>query len=117
IAEWRADHEATNAPGIPSADHTVSTTRITLPKNISPQLEHTNYHHVHPENPHLPLMTMLVLTQLSAEAFFWLAVLNATRPITITAALIVAFVSLAASTLHLGRPIYAFRALRMWRRS
>src|SRR5579883_2390020 len=28
-----------------------------------------------------------------------------------------AFLSLGASTLHLGRPIYAFRALRMWRRS
>jgi DMSO reductase anchor subunit len=35
----------------------------------------------------------------------------------VEAALIVAFLSLSASTLHLGRPIYAFRALRMWRRS
>jgi DMSO reductase anchor subunit len=31
--------------------------------------------------------------------------------------LAVAALALAASTLHLGRPIYAYRALKMWRRS
>jgi DMSO reductase anchor subunit len=31
--------------------------------------------------------------------------------------LLVGFVALAASTLHLGRPAYAYRALKMWRRS
>jgi DMSO reductase iron-sulfur subunit len=117
IAEWRGDFEAANAPGMPSADHTISTTRITLPEKISPALERADYHRVRPENPHLPLVAMLVLTQLSAGAFFWLALLNAARPAAVAAALIVAFLSLAASVLHLGRPIYAFRALRMWRRS
>ena len=33
------------------------------------------------------------------------------------AALAVACMSLGASTLHLGRPIHAWRALKMWRRS
>ena len=32
-------------------------------------------------------------------------------------ALFVAMLALSASTLHLGRPIYAYRALKMWRRS
>ena len=117
IAEWRADHESANAPGMPSADHTISTTRITLPEKISPELQRADYHRVRPEDPHLPLVAMLVLTQLSAGAFFWLALLKSARQSAVAAALIVAFVSLAASTLHLGRPIYAFRALRMWRRS
>jgi DMSO reductase anchor subunit/ferredoxin len=116
-AEWRNDYDAANAPGMPSADHTVSTTRITLPERISPELQRADYHRVRPEDPHLPLVAMLVLTQLSAGAFFWLALLKAARPAAVAAALIVAFVSLAASTLHLGRPVYAFRALRMWRRS
>jgi formate dehydrogenase iron-sulfur subunit len=117
IAEWRADHESANAPGMPSADHTISTTRITLPEKISPALERADYHRVRPEDPHLPLVAMLVLTQLSAGAFFWLALLRAAHQAAVAASLIVAFLSLAASTLHLGRPIYAFRALRMWRRS
>jgi formate dehydrogenase iron-sulfur subunit len=64
---------------------------------------------------------MLVLTQLSAGALVYLSLFDAARPVARAmaqaAALLVAFVSLAASTLHLGRPIYAWRALRMWRRS
>jgi formate dehydrogenase iron-sulfur subunit len=76
IAEWRADHELANAPGMPSADHTISTTRITLPEKISPALERADYHRVRPEDPHLPLVAMLVLTQLSAarrtrKAYAW----------------------------------------------
>jgi len=102
---------------MPAAAHTISTTRITLPENISPSLERADYHRVRPEDPHLPLVVMLVLTQLSAGAFLYLALLQAKRPAAVTAALIVAFLSLGASTLHLGRPIHAWRALRMWRRS
>jgi DMSO reductase iron-sulfur subunit len=121
IAEWRRDYEAANAPGLPSADHTISTTRVTLPERISPNLERADYHRVRPEDPHLPLVFMLVLTQLSAGALLYLWLLprsqNLRHPVGEAAALIAAFVSLAASTFHLGRPIYAWRALRMWRRS
>jgi len=117
IAEWKQNYEAANAPGMPTADHTISTTRITLPDNISPSLKRADYHRVRPEDPHLPLAFMLVLTQLSAGAFLYLALFQIDRPTAVAAALIVAFLSLAASTLHLGRPIYAWRALRMWRRS
>ena len=117
IAAWRSNFEAADAPGLPQASHTISTTRVTLPEKIAPQLERADYHRVRPEDPHLPLVVMLVLTQLSAGSFFFLSLLKTARPVAVIAALIVAFVSLAASTLHLGRPIYAFRALRMWRRS
>jgi DMSO reductase anchor subunit len=60
---------------------------------------------------------MLTLTQLSVGAFAGLAILGVTKPLAALAALLVAFISLGASTLHLGRPIHAYRALRMWRRS
>jgi len=117
IAEWRADHQAANAPGLPPADQTISTTRVTLPDKITPELERADYHRVRPEDPHLPLVAMLVLTQLSVGAFLGLAVWLPRGFVAAAAALMVAFLSLGASTLHLGRPIFAFRALRMWRRS
>jgi len=121
IAEWRRNYEAANAPGLPAAHHTISTTRVTLPARISPSLTRADYHRVRREDPHWPLVFMLVLTQLSAGALVYLSLLDTARlpgrALGQAAALIVAFVSLAASTLHLGRPIYAWRALRMWRRS
>jgi Fe-S-cluster-containing dehydrogenase component/DMSO reductase anchor subunit len=117
VAEWRSDFESANAPGMPAADHTISTTRITLPDRIPAQLERADYHRVRPEDPHLPLVAMLVLTQLSVGAFAYLSLLKPVSTAPMLAALLVAFLSLGASTLHLGRPIYAFRALRMWRRS
>ena len=117
IAAWRADYRTADAPGMPSAEQTISTTRITLPENLSTALERADYHRVRAEDPHVPLVVMLALTQLSAGAFLYLALLKAERPMAVAASLSVAFLSLAASTLHLGRPIYAFRALRMWRRS
>ena len=61
---------------------------------------------------------MLVLTQLSAGAFLYLladrgpAAKRRDRGTRSWPA-----ISLGASTLHLGRPIYAWRALKMWRRS
>jgi DMSO reductase anchor subunit len=59
---------------------------------------------------------MLTLTQLAAGAFLYLSILGARKTATV-AALLVAFLALSASTLHLGRPIHAMRALRMWKRS
>ena len=117
IEEWRHDHAAANAPGMPAPDHTLSTTRITLPDKILPDFERGDNHRVRPEEPHLPLVAMLVLTQLSAGAFLYLSFVPGARHRAAVAALLVAFLSLAASTLHLGRPIYAWRALKMWRRS
>jgi DMSO reductase iron-sulfur subunit len=113
IAEWRADFAAANAPGMPPAEHTISTTRITLPERGPANFERADHHRVRPENPHFPLVAMLVLTQLAAGAFLYLAILGARAG----AARWIALVALAASTLHLGRPIHAWRALKMWRRS
>jgi DMSO reductase anchor subunit len=65
---------------------------------------------------------MTVLTQLSVGAFatIWLLQLTGATTqlgIAAVASLMVGGLALSASTLHLGRPVHAYRALRMWRRS
>jgi DMSO reductase iron-sulfur subunit len=122
IAEWRRDYLSANAPGLPSADDSISTTRITLPENIVPDLGRVDTNRVEPEHPHWPLVFMLVLTQLCVGAFLTLGVLAQVGPavglrLAALASLALAAISLGASTLHLGRPIYAWRALRGLRRS
>ncbi|HWB83907.1 MAG TPA: DmsC/YnfH family molybdoenzyme membrane anchor subunit [Bryobacteraceae bacterium] len=117
IAEWRENYESANAPGMPGANHTVSTTRITLPPALTAEMKRADYHRVRPEHPHLPLVFMLVLTQLSVGAFLGLLPIGVRQWRAELAALAVALISLGASTLHLGRPAYAWRALKMWRRS
>lgn len=117
IAEWRQDCDGADAPGMPLARQTLSTTRITLPDGILPGFERADHHRVLPEQPHLPLVAMLTLTQLSTGAFLYLALARGAGRGAGIAAALVACLALAASTLHLGRPIHAWRALKMWRRS
>lgn len=123
IDAWRREYrEHGNSPGMPSADDTLSTTRITLPEaNPSSALRRVDLGHLRPEAPHWPLVIMTVLTQLSVGAFtaIWRMQATGSGAVRVAAviALLVAVCALSASTLHLGRPIHAARALRMWRRS
>ena len=122
VAEWRRDYLSANAPGLPSADDSISTTRITLPENLAPDTGRVDTQRIALEHPHWPLVFMLVLTQLSAGAFatLWLLdLLNraASGSASVLGSLGLAGISLAAATLHLGRPIYAWRALTGLRRS
>lgn len=123
IADWRsAVAAAGSGEGTPTADGSLSTTRLTLPHGLPPNAAPVDLTHISPEHPHWPLVVMTVLTQLSVGAFatIWLLQLfgAATRPgLAAITALTVAGLALSASTLHLGRPIHAYRALRMWRRS
>ncbi|MBO0910364.1 MAG: dimethyl sulfoxide reductase anchor subunit [Acidobacteria bacterium] len=123
VEEWRREYrENANAPGLPSADDSVSTTRITLPGKFPPDLRRADSWRVKPEHPHWPLVLMTVLTQLSVGAFaaIWLSELLGGRSRLGAAALgsfAVAGLALTASTLHLGRPVHAYRALKMWKRS
>jgi formate dehydrogenase iron-sulfur subunit len=122
VAEWRSAYESATAPGVPSSDHSISTTRITIPDRLPPNAKPTDLTHVKPDAPHWPLVVMTVLTQLSVGAFstIWiLQLLGASSRLGLAAltSLLVGGLALIASTLHLGRPIYAYRALRMWKRS
>jgi DMSO reductase iron-sulfur subunit len=122
-ADWRAavaQHAA--AAGAPTGDHSLSTTKITLPPSLPPNVRPIDATHVKPEHPHWPLVIMTVLTQLSAGAFVALWVLqlagaSARLGIAALSSLAIGGLALSASTLHLGRPAYAYRALKMWRRS
>ena len=123
IAEWRTTVAATTvSAGLPVADGSLSTTRITMPDVLPPNTKPRDITHVKPEHPHWPLVIMTVLTQMSVGAFttIWLLQLlgaSSRLGIAALASLLVGALALNASTLHLGRPIYAYRALKMWRRS
>ena len=123
VADWRTQLAARDvAPGVPVDDNSLSTTRITMPTTLPPNARPREITHVVPEHPHWPLVVMTVLTQLSVGAFatLWLMqVLGDTTRLGAAAitALMVGGLALSASTLHLGRPAHAYRAIRMWRRS
>jgi Fe-S-cluster-containing dehydrogenase component/DMSO reductase anchor subunit len=123
VKEWKREFAGSaNAPGLPSAGDSISTTRITLPDNLPPDIKKADSWRVRPEHPHWPLVFMLVLTQLSVGALIviWLAQLLG-KPsglgVAALGALAVAGMALNAATLHLGRPIRAYRAIKMWKRS
>ena len=87
-----------------------------FPRNTLP----ADYHQTAPQHPHWPLILMLVLTQLSVGAFTAGQIaslflgpeqLVSLLPIHAGIALALGLLALVASTFHLGRPLYAFRAV------
>lgn len=107
-------------PAAPEPHITLPTTAYktsrVFPRNMLP----ADYHALSPQHPHWPLIIMLVLTQLSVGAFVVglilernlpAAMLTEFRPLHATSALFYGLLALAASTMHLGRPQYAFRAI------
>ena len=109
-------------PGAPDPQLTLPTTnyksRRSLPRNTLP----VDYFRVRREDSHWPLAVMLVLTQLSVGAFLVdmglelvvtldREVAAAVHPVHGATALLVGVTALVASTYHLGRPLYAFRAV------
>lgn len=107
-------------PAAPEPHITLPTTtyrtKRVFPRNLLP----ADYYSVSAQHPHWPLIIMLVLTQLSVGAFLSGLVLEqfldaklieAMRPVHSMSALIFGLLALASSTLHLGRPQYAWRAV------
>jgi formate dehydrogenase iron-sulfur subunit len=106
-------------PGAPDPNYTLPTTqyrtRESLPSNMRP----ADFFKNKPGHSHPPLVAMLVLTQLSVGAFCTAMILRVLFPPELTrvltpfhslVAVLLGFIALGASTLHLGRPIYAWRA-------
>lgn len=123
ISEWK-DACAKPYPslGHPVDDASTSTTRITVPDSLPPNARPLDLTNVKPDHPHWPLVVMTVLTQLSVGAFaaVWILQLAGAMEhlgIAALSSLAVGGLALGASTLHLGRPIHAYRAMKMWRRS
>ncbi|HKY39638.1 MAG TPA: DmsC/YnfH family molybdoenzyme membrane anchor subunit [Polyangiaceae bacterium] len=107
-------------PGTPSSGITVPSTQYktnkVMPKNLLPG----DFYAVRAGHQHMPLVIMLVLTQLSAGAFWvdfalhqqgFSSGLGAVRTYHSLVALALGLVALGASTMHLGRPHLAFRAI------
>jgi DMSO reductase iron-sulfur subunit len=123
VAEWRTAVESNvRAAGLPTDDGSLSTTRITVPTDTPPNAQPRDITHVVPQRAHWSLILMTVLTQLSVGAFatIWLLQLLGVQTHLGIAALVslsVGGLALAAATFHLGRPVHAYRALRMWKRS
>ncbi len=124
VAAWRADHEAADAPGLPPAFITLSTTRVVKPVYVPAETRAVTDSRVTPQDPHWPLVALTLLTQLSlgtvaATVATQLATSGAREPLArgALAALVAGAVALAASLLHLGRPTKAVKALRNLRYS
>jgi formate dehydrogenase iron-sulfur subunit len=115
--EWCSDYAAANAPGMPSAGHTISTTRITLPKNSVATLERVDIDALRPEHAHASLVWMTTLIQLAVGALVTTLCFGRVNPIALALVLALTMLALNISVLHLGRPAFAWRALKMWRRS
>jgi DMSO reductase anchor subunit len=111
-SEWRADHSSADAPGLPSASITLSTTRITLPRDVPMETYAASDWNVGPEHPHWSLVWLTLISQLAVGVSVtdW-----AGRSRIVVAALAVA--ALVGAMAHLGRPIAAYKALRNLRRS
>jgi Fe-S-cluster-containing dehydrogenase component/DMSO reductase anchor subunit len=120
---WRAAvANAATGQGLPVGDASVSTTRITVRPERPREERAVEPSRVAPAHVPWSLVTMTVLTQLSVGGFVTLWVLQLAGAGTnfgraAFLSLLIAIVALNSATLHLGRPIHAYRALRMWRRS
>jgi len=117
MPEWREDYGGAESPGMPAAGVTISTTRITLPEPGAFQLERVDVGHIRPEHAHLSLVFMTTLMQAVSGALIFGLLDETTSAITLFSLVLIASVALTVSAMHLGRPAYAWRALKMWRRS
>ena len=107
-------------PGAPASALTVPTTRYRTTRERPADTMAVDHLSLRPAHPHPPLAAMLVLSQLAVgavaadvafRALAGSAVVAAVHPMHATVAAVAAIVAMAASTLHLGRPRYAFRAV------
>jgi Fe-S-cluster-containing dehydrogenase component/DMSO reductase anchor subunit len=105
-------------PGAPSPAITVPTTEYVTKRAFPRNLLPADFYQVRTGHPHLPLVFMLVLTQLSVGAFVvefllrrFFPQLASARAYHAIIALAAGLLALGASVFHLGRPKYAFRAV------
>jgi formate dehydrogenase iron-sulfur subunit len=102
-------------PTAPSSSITVPTTRYRSERPLPANLVAADRFSLQPSHAHTPLAVMLVLTQISVGAFVLALLLGsrigAARGWAGAVTLLVGVVALAASVLHLGRPLLAWRAV------
>ncbi len=124
VAAWREDHAEADAPGLPPADITLSTTRVQRAADMPADTAAVSDYRVVPEDPHWPLVGLTLLTQLSLGVVLSTVatqLVGSAGDGTLAGGALAGFmagaVALAASLLHLGRPMHALKALRNLRTS
>ena len=107
-------------PATPDPQITLPTTSFKTKKPFPRNLLPADYARVSVQHAHWPLVVMLVLTQLSVGAFCVGLALDALvalpagtslRSVHAVAALGFGLLAIGSSLLHLGRPLFAFRAI------
>ncbi len=114
---WRENYAAAESPGLPPAGHTISTTRLTLPENTSAWLARVDNGTIALEHAHPSLVLMTTAMQATFGTLVALVLSHALDTVSLTLLLLLTIAALNVSVFHLGRPAYAWRALKMWRRS
>lgn len=112
VAAWRADHRAGNAPQLPDASLTISTTRIELPPGVPADTGAASDWNLRPEHPHWPLVWLTLISQLALGVSATAGPLGS-RLLAAT----LAGLAMVGALFHLGRPAVAYKALRNLRRS
>jgi formate dehydrogenase iron-sulfur subunit len=108
---------STMLPGAFDSSYTLPTTRYLSRKNIPAASTPANAHKLRLEHPHWPLIVMLILTQTAAGMFATLAVVGVFYPASLKMiqfpasafAFFLLNAGLGGATLHLGRPLGAWR--------
>jgi DMSO reductase iron-sulfur subunit len=116
-AAWRIDFAGAESPGMPGAGQTISTTRITLPEMADARLERVDTGRIQPEHAHGSLVLMTTFIQAIIGALCFLSASARDKPLVLAMLAVATGATLNLSMTHLGRPAYAWRALKMWRRS
>lgn len=88
-----------------------STTQYRSTKGVTPAMATAASTPEGPAHGHPALSVMLVLTQLAVGAFVAEVALGRTSPFDLALISAVGLLALGASVLHLGRPLYAYRAI------
>ncbi|MGO9596395.1 MAG: DmsC/YnfH family molybdoenzyme membrane anchor subunit [Isosphaeraceae bacterium] len=110
---------------LPAAFDPSYTMPTTVFRSLRPgELRPADEYLLKPEHNHMPLVVMLVLTQLSVGGFLVELIARLAgraegigSPAHLWVCLGLGFMGLGASLLHLGRPLYAYRAILGWRHS
>jgi DMSO reductase anchor subunit/ferredoxin len=103
-------------PGAPDSSYTLPTTRYKSSRPMPLNLVAGDHAQVKPSASHLPLVLMLALTQLSVGASVAAIFAEPARLLAFTAAAVSA-VALGIASLHLGKPLKAWRSFLGWRKS
>lgn len=115
-----------SVPGAPDPRHTFPTTRYKTIRKFPEEMEAADAHKFRREKSHLPLVFMLAISQMAAGFYAVLetagfATAWADHPLFQAWAhglgLFITLAAMAISITHLGRPLYAFRAVLGLRKS